>query len=552
MLTTGILSLNIHDSLTFEGTELCLNPDLFSVQHGTVKRTASTAGPHGVSNEDPQPRGIGSSSTNSGNSGNTSQHSTNTPLAVGDMVEIRVWDPLPKEAAAASAASVKSPSSSGVVRKGVLTRQSSQPTPLAPVIPVPVSSSATVTGAVDIPTASRGNNLEGGTGTSVPSLVPRAEEFSEIKDISDSGSLGAKSKAHSMEGGTNEVSNTQQAIKPTFSDDDPPPPPQTIDELTSLAASTSVANNNTSATPPMHHQQSLPPVFPRARPGVGSADHAPLPSTPVSKPLKPSIIHRRVVSSAGAIPIRSPKQQQHHQQPLSSRHVRDISDMTVDTHQLDIAGTLLQQTESHDMMSGSEDMIETANEASLLKISSTHRLRLSFVLKATEKTFTSFKGNSRTQISMLRQVADLYNLSTYDLVTVHKIEAQDEEEVLNAVSADFVVVTIKDQFISRGDMLLFQTQLVGSWIYEGERLTESTRGIKAHAREIRHGNYSAKSGIVTDKTMITFRSRSARIIWLVQLSEEMVRIKNPNADCTWPNIVHSWQLIVFAFLNSGN
>ena len=166
------------------------------------------------------------------------------------------------------------------------------------------------------------------------------------------------------------------------------------------------------------------------------------------------------------------------------------------------------------------------NEA-FLKITSTHRLRLSFVLKVMEKTLTSFKGNSRTQISVLRQVADLYNLSNYDLVTVHKIEPRDEEEVIKAVSADFVVVTIKDQFISRGDMLLFQTKLLGSWIYEGQRLIEHTRKIKAHAREIRHGNFSAKSGIVTDKTNITFRSRSARIVWLVQLSSEMWEYSSP-------------------------
>ena len=73
-------------------------------------------------------------------------------------------------------------------------------------------------------------------------------------------------------------------------------------------------------------------------------------------------------------------------------------------------------------------------------------------------------------------------------------------------------------------MHFFQKALVGSWVYEDKRISDSetsTRGIKAHAREIRHGNFSAKSGIVTPETMITFRSRSARIIWLVQLSCEM-------------------------------
>lgn len=155
------------------------------------------------------------------------------------------------------------------------------------------------------------------------------------------------------------------------------------------------------------------------------------------------------------------------------------------------------------------------------KVSTTHKLRLSFVLLVTDKTLTSLKGNTRTQVSMLRQVADLYSLSSYDTVTVHKIEPRDHNEVLKAVSADFVVMTIKDQFISRGDMHLFQLGLQNSWIYEGQRLTENTRLIKAHALEIRHGNDAAKSGIITDKTMITFRSRSARIIWLVQLSSEM-------------------------------
>jgi hypothetical protein len=142
------------------------------------------------------------------------------------------------------------------------------------------------------------------------------------------------------------------------------------------------------------------------------------------------MIHRRVVSSSGASPIRSPKQQHQQQHPLSSRHVRDISDMTVDTHQLDISGTLINQTDSQDFLVGYDDMMDTANDASLTKITSTHRLRLSSVLKATENTFSNLKGNNRTQISMLRQVADLYNLSTYDLVTVHKIDSQDEDEVL--------------------------------------------------------------------------------------------------------------------------
>jgi len=74
---------------------------------------------------------------------------------------------------------------------------------------------------------------------------------------------------------------------------------------------------------------------------------------------------------------------------------------------------------------------------------------------------------------VVRQVADLYNLSSYDMVTVSKIERSDEAAVLEEVSADFVMVTIKDQFISRADMHYFQKSLIGRWIYEGERLSQS-------------------------------------------------------------------------------
>jgi hypothetical protein len=146
-------------------------------------------------------------------------------------------------------------------------------------------------------------------------------------------------------------------------------------------------------------------------------------------------------------------------------------------------------------------------------IASSHSLRLSFVMKVTEQTLTSLKGSARTQVSLLRQIADLYELSSYDMVTIHKVENEEEEAALAAVSADFVLVTIKDQFISRGDMHLFQQNLMGSWIYEGQRLFDATRGIHAHAREIRHDDHQARSGIVTQDTMITYRSRSSRIFW---------------------------------------
>ena len=51
------------------------------------------------------------------------------------------------------------------------------------------------------------------------------------------------------------------------------------------------------------------------------------------------------------------------------------------------------------------------------------------------RTLTSLKESARRQVSMLRQVADLYNLSSYDMVTVNRISKKEEPSVVKAVSA---------------------------------------------------------------------------------------------------------------------
>ena len=194
----------------------------------------------------------------------------------------------------------------------------------------------------------------------------------------------------------------------------------------------------------------------------------------------------------------------------SSMHVRDLSEMTVDS--------LSPSVDSSDGLlllgGGGGDIIIDGDAAD-----DTHQLRLSFYMVVTDSTWTSLKGSARTQVSLLRAVADVYQLSAYDIISIHTPD--DAEAVARAVAIDFLLVTIKDQFISRGDMHYFQQCLLGSWVYQGQRLYEATRGCSAKAREIRRRDALALSGMITDKTVITFRSRSTRIIWLVQMSAEM-------------------------------
>ena len=55
----------------------------------------------------------------------------------------------------------------------------------------------------------------------------------------------------------------------------------------------------------------------------------------------------------------------------------------------------------------------------------------------------------------------------------------------------------------------------------------SFNGIRTNTKVIRHGDHVVRSGLISEDTKLTFRSRSARIIWLVQLSSEMWEFASP-------------------------
>jgi Vacuolar membrane-associated protein Iml1 len=286
----------------------------------------------------------------------------------------------------------------------------------------------------------------------------------------------------------------------------------------SAAQPSATAGSDSPLTAPGGSSNFLPPAYPRPRAATGSdtpasgnvSSQGGGASPAVLLTAKPLPVQRRDSGGAATTSI----------EHSARRHHREISDVTVET----ISGLVPTPTvpdhsdRPHpiaNLQLPSDTPLPQHPQAAMLRptqisrrtsvsrvreedtyayVERTHTLRLSFVMKVTERTFTSLKGSARTQISLLRPVADLYELSSFDKVTVHRIPQNEERTVHEAVSADFVLVTIKDQFISRGDMHYFQQHLIGSWIYEGQRLSEETRGVHAHAKEIRHKGYPARSG----------------------------------------------------------
>lgn len=469
MLTTGLLSLSIHEPLTLDGIEIALHPDLFEdrrrpsgISISSIKAGQSGgqggASIHRSTPGDSQPLSsqyleIKPTLTDESNT----MASTANPrrrFEVGNMLEIRVWDAIPGANIQLSPppSTVKPPPTysphvaageSSLVHTELLYKS-------------PFSSS---TAAFSSLASSLGGD---------ESTVSSGEPTNTTKDVLKSNSLPNSPK-------DNRTGYSKIAVD---------------------SASKTVVTGVSSHLPPRHRPSSSDVI---ARTHLGGVHKLPLVNRTRISPALPPLDHRR------------------DSKPLA--HERAISDVTMET---------LGVNQLLDAESGVESVAsQDEDDETLTKIAHTHTLRLSFVMQVTEKSLTSLNSNARTQVSLLRQVAELYNISSYDMVTVNRIEKSDEAKALEAVSADYVTLTIQDQFIGRGDMYLFQKSLIGSWIYEGQRINDSTLGIKANAREIRHKNRLAKSGIITSNSVITFRSRSARIMWLVQLSSEMWDYSSP-------------------------
>ena len=116
------------------------------------------------------------------------------------------------------------------------------------------------------------------------------------------------------------------------------------------------------------------------------------------------------------------------------------------------------------------------------------------------------------QVSVLKSVAELFGFQPFTDVVVHgPIEPSDAE-----VAVTFVELHFKDQFISRGDMWRFQEAMMDLPVHR--KKTFELLGMRARVEDIKRSKKPVDSGALTSRTKVIFRSRSARIFWLVQMS----------------------------------
>ena len=118
----------------------------------------------------------------------------------------------------------------------------------------------------------------------------------------------------------------------------------------------------------------------------------------------------------------------------------------------------------------------------------------------------------RLEISILKAIADSSGLKPFNKVIVDKVAESNCE-------LDFVELSFKKQYLQRGNMFRFKTAMSNRTTYIGQNITINS--LQAQIQELRKESSQKTSGLITENTKFVFRSKSTRIIWLVQISAEM-------------------------------
>ena len=142
------------------------------------------------------------------------------------------------------------------------------------------------------------------------------------------------------------------------------------------------------------------------------------------------------------------------------------------------------------------------------------------------------------EASLSKTIAELpsLNLKSFTKVSIERITPE-------AAEVDFVELAFRRQFLQRGYMWRFKKDMFGRPVHVGQTVT-AVGGVQAQVQELGLNGVPTISGVISERTHFVFRSRSARIIWLVQISSEMWDY-DQNGDLYFgknreyhPNIIH--------------
>lgn len=117
-------------------------------------------------------------------------------------------------------------------------------------------------------------------------------------------------------------------------------------------------------------------------------------------------------------------------------------------------------------------------------------------------------------VSIRRVVADAFGLTARTNISITRVV--EDRALLEGVELVF-----KEQYVSRGDMWTIGNKLRHNVLYAGQNI--SCNGMRVQVSSLNGtggGNVrgEVRCGVVSPHTRLVFRSRSARITWLVSAS----------------------------------
>ena len=468
-ISTNLVTLSVHDSLTFDGVEIAINPDVF-ITKGNINNGASANGQHSrntsfQSNATPfsslqppspilpsinntiaspspivgtQVHGQGLTMTNDdsstimrsadspkfiNNATTATATATATTIQPGDIIEIKVWDKKPNQVQ----------SSSDDVNKGKhnLSVSMSMSTPsklLAKAASELQQHQQIPSSSIFHPLSDPNSNRERTKSSSRPPIVPRA---SSSGDTGTATSSLVASPMHSSSSPKNANAAPKLSILSRKSD--------TLDGGIETE-NTETEMDRMPTVPVLLKPKHLSDGFhPDSR--SQSQNRWDVTTSRMVEGANSSAegeVHVRAVEKISSTCSSIDKGLDVIEPSASAKDLVESSELPASTHE----GThsrvsSLGSSASH----GDDGYHATKVEDPFEAMCKTHNLRLRFVTEITDKSLTSLKAGGRTQISILRQVADLYELSSYDMVTITKFNKEEEANVQSSCQADYVTVS---------------------------------------------------------------------------------------------------------------
>ena len=423
-ISTNLVTLSVHDSLTFDGVEIAINPDVFITkgnngasangQHSRNTSFQSNATPFS-SLQPPSPilpsnmiaspivgtqvPGQGFTNDDSSTimrSADSPKFNATTTIQPGDIIEIKVWDKKPNQVQSSPDGKGKNNLSVSGSSK-LLAKAASE---LQQQIP---------SSSIFHPLSDQ--NRERTKSSSRPPIVPR---------VSSSGDTAPSSLVAS----------------PMHSSSSPNAAPKL--SILSRKSDTSDGGIETETETEMDRMPSVPLLL---KPKYLSDGFHPESGSQNRWDVTTSRVVEEVDSSEGEVVEKSSSTRGIDKgldviEP-SAKGLVESSELPASTHE----GTHSRVSSLGSSASHGDDGYHATVEDPFEAMSKTHNLRLRFVTEITDKSLRALKAGGRTQISILRQVADLYELSSYDMVTITKFDKKEEAKVQSSCEADYVTVS---------------------------------------------------------------------------------------------------------------